>query len=83
MTWHARQVSYLRAVADEDRRHRYLNGIEYVYGVEMRNSIEAEVERLGPAAVMRKLRESGYVHVDRPRKASALPQRNRYVFQGS
>lgn len=57
-TWHRRQVTYLRAVADADRRNRYLNGIEYVYGLEVRASIEAEVERLGPAKVMRKLRDS-------------------------
>ena len=60
-TWHRRQVDYLRSVADEDRRNRYANGIEYVYGPAVRASIEAEVARLGPAKVMRKLRDYGGV----------------------
>lgn len=60
--WFARQVAYLRSVADEDRRTRYLNGIEYVYGVSVRASVEAKVEWLGPAPVMRKLRDSSGGH---------------------
>lgn len=56
--WLDRQVQYLRSVPDEDRRNRYYSGLEYVYGVAVRASIEAEVERLGPAAVLRRLRDS-------------------------
>lgn len=60
--WFAHQVQYLRSVADEDRRWRYLNGIEYVYGVAVRNRVEAEVARLGPAEVMRHTRDHSNGH---------------------
>lgn len=52
--WHDRQVAYLRTVEDEDRRHRYLRGIEMVLGEPIRAAVEADVERLGPCGVIRR-----------------------------